>query len=306
MILAQSVIGIDIAKRHLDLYDGATGQTRRLPNQAQAIAEWVGTLTPEHLVVFEATGVYDGALRHALGTAIPSARVNPSRARAFAKAVGQSAKTDALDARLLAAMGACLPLRRERAPDEARERLTRLHRRRDALVAMRAAEETRQADAVDPEIVESLADHIAALTKAIAALENAIQAHLRAEPALGQAVRLLTSAPGVGPVTAGVVVALLPELGRLSPKRIAALVGLAPFNRDSGQIQGERRIEAGRRRVRRALYMAALSAARTRLQPFYERLLRAGKPPKVALIAVARKLLTILNAMMRTQTPYHA
>jgi transposase len=148
--------------------------------------------------------------------------------------------------------------------------------------------------------------HIASLGEAIAAIEAAIREHLAGHAQLTQAVDLLTTAPGVGPVTAGLVVALLPELGQRSPKSLSALVGLAPFNCDSGRRQGERRIEAGRRRVRRALYMAALSASRSHLKPFYRRLLAAGNPRKLALIAVARKLLTILNAMMRTNTPFHS
>lgn len=305
MTLPQPVIGIDIAKHHLDLFDPATGQSQRIPNHPAAIAACLESLSRDHLVVFEATGVYDAALRERLAKAeIHHARLNPSRVRAFARALGQNAKTDALDARLLALMGASLPLRREQAPDPTRERLTRLHRRRDALVETRAAEQTRWADAQDPEIRASLEDHIAWLTHAIAALERAIAAHLEAHPPLQKAVRLLSTAPGVGAVTAGLVVALLPELGLLSHKRLAALVGLAPFNCDSGQRCGERRIEAGRRRVRRALYMAALSAARTHLKPFYQRLLAAGKPKKVALIAVARKLLTILNAILRDQKPW--
>jgi transposase len=247
------------------------------------------------------------ALRQALAQAgLASARVNPGHARAFAQALGQSAKTDALDARLLALMGTCLPLRRAQAPDPARERLTRLHRRRDALVAMRAGEQARQPDALDPEICRCVERHIASLGEAIAAIEAAIREHLAGHAQLTQAVNLLTTAPGVGPVTAGLVVALLPELGQRSPKSLSALVGLAPFNCDSGRRQGERRIEAGRRRVRRALYMAALSASRSHLKPFYRRLLAAGKPRKLALIAVARKLLTILNAMMRTNTPFHS
>ena len=203
-------------------------------------------------------------------------------------------------------MGTCLPLRRAQAPDPARERLTRLHRRRDALVAMRAGEQARQPDALDPEICRCVERHIASLGEAIAAIEAAIREHLAGHAQLTQAVDLLTTAPGVGPVTAGLVVALLPELGQRSPKSLSALVGLAPFNCDSGRRQGERRIEAGRRRVRRALYMAALSASRSHLKPFYRRLLAAGKPRKLALIAVARKLLTILNAMMRTNTPFHS
>src|SRR5215207_3267063 len=231
MTLPHHVIGIDIAKHHLDLYDAASGQTWRIANEAWAIAELVATLGPQHLVVFQASGAYDAALRQALaGAAIAHARVNPARARAFAQALGQSAKTDALDARLLAAMGACLPLRRAQAPDPARERLTRLHRRRDALVAMRAGEQARQPDALDPEICRCVERHIASLGEAIAAIEAAIREHLAGHAQLTQAVNLLTTAPGVGPVTAGLVVALLPELGQRSPKSLSALVGLAPFN----------------------------------------------------------------------------
>jgi transposase len=307
MTLPHRVIGIDIAKAHLDGCDAGTGQAWRIPNQAAAIAGLTERLTPEHLVVFEATGAYDTRLRHALAAAgIPHARLNPGRARAFASAVGQAAKTDRLDAGVLALMGVCLPLRREAPPDPARERLARLHRRRDALVETRAAEQARRAEADEPEVVESLEAHIAWLGEAIAGLERAIAAHLAAEPALGRAARLVATAPGVGPVTAGILVALLPELGRLSPKPLAALVGLAPMNRDSGAREGARRIGPGRRRVRRALYMAAVSAARTRLKPFYARLIGAGKPSKVALIAVARKLLTILNAMVRTGMPFRS
>ena len=307
MTLHPKVTGIDVAKHHLDVFSAATAARARLPNTPAALAAFTRQLPPDSLVVFEATGVSDMALRQALAQAgLASARVNPGHARAFAQALGQSAKTDALDARLLALMGTCLPLRRAQAPDPARERLTRLHRRRDALVAMRAGEQARQPDALDPEICRCVERHIASLGEAIAAIEAAIREHLAGHAQLTQAVDLLTTAPGVGPVTAGLVVALLPELGQRSPKSLSALVGLAPFNGDSGRRQGERRIEAGRRRVRRALYMAALSASRSHLKPFYRRLLAAGKPRKLALIAVARKLLTILNAMMRTNTPFHS
>lgn len=300
------MIGIDVAKQHLDVFVAATAERSRLPNTAAEITAFARRLPLDSLVVFEATGIYDAALRQALTAAGRAfARVNPSRARAFARALGQGAKTDALDARLLARMGASLPLRREQAPDPARERLTRLHRRRDALVAMRAGEQARRQDACDPEIHRCLERHLAGLDEAIAAIETAIQEHLARHAPLTRAVALLTTTPGVGPVTAGVMVALLPELGQRSPKSLAALVGLAPFNHDSGRHQGERRIAAGRRRVRRALYMAALAAARSHLKPFYQRLLAAGKPRKLALIAVARKLLTILNAIMRTNTPFH-
>ena len=307
MTLHPKVTGIDVAKHHLDVFTAATAERSRLANTPEAIAAFARRLPPDSLVVFEATGVYDTALRHALAQAgLAAARVNPGHARAFAKALGQSAKTDALDARLLALMGTCLPLRREPAPDPARERLTRLHRRRDALVAMRAGEQARQQDARDPEIRRCVERHIASLDEAVAAIETAIRQHLAGHPRLTRAVELLTTAPGVGPVTAGLVVALLPELGQRSPKSLSALVGLAPFNSDSGRRQGERRIEAGRRRVRRALYMAALSACRSHLKPFYQRLLAAGKPRKLALIDVARKLLTILNAMMRTNSPFRS
>src|ERR671910_1449190 len=199
MTLHPKVTGIDVAKHHLEVFSAATAARARLPNTPAALAAFTRQLPPDSLVVFEATGVYDTALRQALAEAgLASARVNPGHARAFARALGQSAKTDALDARLLALMGACLPLRRAQAPDPARERLTRLHRRRDALVAMRAGEQARRQDALDPEIRLCVERHIASLGEAIAAIETAIREHLAGHPRLTQAVDLLTTAPGSG------------------------------------------------------------------------------------------------------------
>lgn len=199
MTLHPKVTGIDVAKHHLDVFSAATAARARLANTPAALAAFTRQLPPDSLVVFEATGVYDMALRQALAQAgLASARVNPGQARAFARALGQSAKTDALDARLLALMGTCLPLRRAQAPDPARERLTRLHRRRDALVAMRAGEQARQPDALDPEICRCVERHIASLGEAIAAIETAIREHLAGHAQLTRAVDLLTRRRGSG------------------------------------------------------------------------------------------------------------
>lgn len=310
MTLHPHVIGIDIAKRTLDGFDQARGQGWRLPNTPEAVANlvqsWAGC---DVLVVFEATGSYDAVLRHALTAAgVAFARVNPARARDFARATGRLAKTDAIDARLLALMGAGLALAPSPAADPDRERLALLHKRRDQLVATRQEERTRLAEIEAPQIEASLQAHLAWLDQAIRDLEEAIRQALAASQTLREAERLLRSAPGVGPVTATTLLALMPELGARSGGAVAALAGLAPFNADSGQHRGTRRIQGGRRRVRQALYMAAVTAARIS-PPFadlYQRLCERGKPAKLALIAVARKLLVTLNALLKTKIPFHA
>jgi len=308
------MIGIDVAKHHLDGFDEAENRLWRVANAAEPVAALVGSLQGRGvLVVFEATGAYDAVLRHALRQAgVPFARVNPARARAFAKAAGHLAKTDAIDARLLAQMGAGLRLEPDPAPNPERERLAALHKRRDQLVAMRQQERTRLSEIgdpqLDPQLEIGLKDHLAWLDGAIARIEEIIRAALAACAPLREDERLLRSAPGVGPVTATTLLALMPELGSRSSGTIAALAGLAPFNADSGEHRGTRRIQGGRRRVRQALYMAAVSAARTS-PPFldlYQRLRAKGKPAKLALIAVARKLLVTLNAMLKTRTEFQS
>jgi transposase len=300
MNIAPGIIGIDIAKQHLDVFDG--GRVVRWPNTKAAIAALIaGWRDKPARVLFEATGTYDLALRQALEEAgIGFARVNPRRARDFARAAGFLAKTDALDAAMLAAMAQCLNPPPAPAGNPERQRLALLHKRRDQLVAARQQERTRLHDA-PPEIATDIAHHIAWLSTQIATLENRIASLIAARDELDRTARLLRSAPGVGPVTAAALIALLPELGDRSPQTIAALAGLAPLNVESGQFRGKSQIKGGRKRVRDALYMAAVAAIRTtsRFAHTYQTLRAAGKPAKLALIAVARKLLITLNAMLR-------
>ena len=197
-------------------------------------------------------------------------------------------------------------LRRSKDTAPARERLALWHKRRDQLVAMRQQERTRRSECQDQEMTALLDSHIALLTREIAAVEHKLKALMAADEDLNRTRERLQSVPGVGPVTATTLLALLPELGQRSSKALAALAGLAPFNHDSGQRRGTRQIRGGRKRVRDALYMAAVTAARsnTRLAAFVKALRQAGKPPKLALIALARKILVILNAIIRDNSSF--
>lgn len=308
MTLHPVVIGIDISKHHLDIHDASDATTRRIANHAEAIGGWIATLgTRVCLVVMEATGRYDAALRTALATAgIAHARVNPEQARHFARATGRRAKTDTIDARMLAELGQRLRPRIEPPADPDRIRLGALTRRRDQLVAVRKQERTRRAEQDDAFLRDDLDRHLAWLDDAITGLDRAIRDAVRASTTLARDEALLRSTPGIGPVAASVLIAQLPELGRIDAKAIAALAGLAPYNNDSGSFRGKRSVRGGRTRIRQALYMAALATARsdTALGRFHRKLRDAGKPPKLALIALARKLLTTLNAILRYQQPF--
>lgn len=308
MIIHPGVMGIDISKARLDVFDAALGHGECFANTASAIEALAKRCAEQGIfVLFEATGGYDARLRHALAAAgVAFARVNPARARDFARAAGFLAKTDAVDARMLAAMAQTLRPAAQTPPSAERESLAALHKRRDQLVATRQQERTRRSECGDAEILLSLNQHLQWLNQAIAALDRRIRKILAADAMLARLQILLRSVPGVGPVAATTLIALLPELGQRSPKTIAALAGLAPFNRDSGKYRGQRRIRGGRRRVREALYMAALTAARskTRFRAIYQHLREAGKPAKIALIAIARKLLVVLNAIVRDQKPF--
>jgi transposase len=308
MIIHPGFVGIDISKDFLDVFDSSVGSVRRIDNRAEAIdrliAGWAGS---EVFVLFEATGRYDKALRQALSAAgIAFARVNPARARDFARSAGFLAKTDAIDARMLAAMAQCLRPGADGAIDPVREQLAELHKRRDELVAFRKQDRTRMAGA-STHLVASLAAHIAWLDEAVRDFDRRIAALIAEHQELQSAQRLMRSVPGIGPVCAATLLALLPELGSRSPKAIAALAGLAPFNVDSGKFRGARTIHGGRRRVRQALYMAAVSVTSTtsRFARTYRAMREAGKPAKVAFIAVARKLLVTLNAIVKEQQPFH-
>lgn len=308
MSITQPIVGIDVSKAHLDVFELESGRQSRLANTGAALAGWVQTLAPQTLVVLEATGIYDLALRMALATAgIRAARVNPARARNFARAMGALAKTDAIDARMLARMGQALPLELEPDADTDRQRLQGLNRRRDQLVSWRARERT-HLESADSFGTDSIARMLAQLDREIVLVEAQMADLIAGSATIAAQDTLLRSAPGVGPVAARTLLAQLPELGSRSDKAIAALAGLAPFNHDSGALRGTRHIAGGRRRVRMALYMAALNAARSsqRFKAIYQKLRQAGKPAKLALIAVARRLLVTLNAMVRDQKPFSA
>jgi transposase len=309
MIIHPGFVGIDISKHHLDIF-GVLHGAEQVANAAPAIAKLARRCARAgDFVLFEATGIYDQLLRQALVRAgVSFARVNPSRAREFAKAAGFLAKTDRIDARMLAAMAQALQPACQAPADPQRERLARLAKRRDQLVAIRQQERTRRHECLDDEIARDLDHHIAWLGRSIVTLERQIKALLAENADLNRSQQLLRSVPGVGAITATTLLALLPELGARSPKKIAALAGLAPFNVDSGRFRGKRLIRGGRKRVRDALYMAAVTAARsqTRFTAFYQSLREAKKPAKLALIALARKLLITLNAILRDQAPFHA
>jgi transposase len=309
MSIYPETVGIDVAKAHLDIHFAAQGCYERIANTQLAVAELAARCQAKGaFVLFEATGRYDARLRQALGAAgVAFARVNPARARDFAKAAGFLAKTDKVDARMLARMASALEPTARPPADTAREQLATLHRRRDQLVDDRSRERVRRSDASADER-DSLDRHIAWLSAEIACFDKRIASHLASAAGLKETWLRLRSAPGIGPVAATTLVALMPELGCRSSRTIAALAGLAPLNRDSGQLRGLRRIGGGRRRVRQALYMAAVTAARSksRFAAFYRSLRAAGKPAKLALIAVARKLLISLNAMVREGALFHA
>jgi len=308
MIIHPDFAGIDICKWHLDVFDGRVGRPERFDNTAAQARKLAKRFKKQAThVLFEATGRYDRVLRDALiAQGLAFARVNPARARDFARATGRLAKTDALDAEALAAMAQSLDPARFVPASPERQKLAALQLRHDQLVAMRAQEKTRLEALDDAFIVKSINLHIALLTRQIALIDGRMVELEAACPELGKAASQLRSIPGIGPVASSVLVALMPELGSCSPGEAAALAGLAPFNADSGATRGKRRIKGGRTRVRKALYMAALATcARTNpFGAFYRRLIASGKPVKLALIATARKILLTANAIMRDNCTY--
>lgn len=300
-------VGIDVSQRILDVAVGVDGPSWQVSNDEAGVTALVAALrrlAPAGIVL-EATGGYETVAASTLVTAgLPVAVVNPRQVRDFGRALGQLAKTDRLDARLLARFAAMIRPR-SYTPAPLPE-LTALVRRRQAVVAMRVSEQLRLAQATTAPIRESLTQHVPWLRAELGRLERAIAQGLRDAPVWRARVQLLRTAPGVGPVVAAVLAARLPELGTLTRQQVASLVGVAPLARDSGQWRGTRSIWGGRRDVRAALYMAAVTAIRRAggLQTTYQRLRTAGKAPKLALIAVVRKLLTILNAMVKQDRLY--
>ena len=301
--------GVDVAKATLDLALHDHRSTH--PNDEhgwEAIAH--AAAAAQATVVLEATGQYELSLAAHLATrGVPFAIVNPRQVRDYARACGAYAKTDRLDAALLARYGhACTPARTT-LPDADQQALQAWLARRTQLVEMRTMERQRLAQARLPALRDRVADHLDWLARELAELDDDIQTRLREHPRWRAALTLLLSVPGVGWLTAGRLLARLPELGTTSTARLAALAGLAPFADDSGRHRGARHIRGGRADVRTALYMAALTATRTGGRPnplrAYHHALRArGKAPKVALVATMRKLLTILNAILHQQKPW--
>jgi transposase len=306
MTLPQNCIGVDISKDFLDVYHSATGHHERLPYTAQTCAALAKSAGASR-VIFEPTGGYERALRHCLAQAgVDHVSVNPRQARAFARASGELSKTDRIDARILACMGNALALRATSAPDPAREELVELLARRDALGAMIRAEENRARTVQSVLVRRDIASGLRGLRARIARIEAAVDAAVQAHPEQALRARVLTSMPGIGPVLASRLIAHLPELGRLDRREIAALAGLAPRARDSGKTRARRFVWGGRPLVRRSLFLAALVATRhdPKLRSFRQRLEANGKPKKIALIAAARKMITTLNAMIKTETLY--
>jgi transposase len=299
-----SFVGIDVAKAHLDVHLRPQGEAFRLANDPAGVADLVARLAAARpaLIVLEATGGLEYPAAAALAAAgLPVAVVNPRQARDFAKAMGQLAKTDALDAATLAEFAERVRPDPRPLPDATARALDALVQRRRQLVEMRVAEQNRLAAAIAAPVRASLQAHIAWLSKQLDRVERELAAAVEASPVWRVKDELLQGIKGVGPTVARTLLATLPELGHLTRQQIAALVGLAPVNRDSGQKTGRRSIGGGRAEVRSVLYLAALTAVRCNpaLRAFSDRLKAAGKAGKVRLVAVARKLLTIANAVVR-------
>lgn len=306
MTLPQDVIGVDIAKGWIDTFTLSSRKHERIPATKQALARFARAAEGA-LVVVEASGGYERPLTEALGRAqVDCARVNPRQAREFARATGRLAKTDQVDAAILARMGRALELKPVPPVDPDRAHLAGLVARRDDLVAMIRAEKNRAGTTRDTWIAREIAGLLKVLQDHLKAVEEQVAAHVETCAALAAESRRLTSVPGIGPALSAVLIARLPELGQLDHRKITSLAGLAPHACDFGLHRGKRRIWGGRADVRRALYLAAFIASRhdPTLKAFRKRLQDAGKPVKLAITACARKLLTILNAMSRNGQDY--
>jgi transposase len=302
--MEQQIVGIDVAKERLDVHVRPQAETFGIAADESGMHELVERLRQRcpSLVVLEATGGYEVPVAAVLAAAgLPVAVVNPRQVRDFARATGRLAKTDALDAQMLALFGEAVRPPVRALPDEQAQALGELVARRRQLVEMLAAETNRQRQARAPQIQQRIAAHVAWLRAAVRELERELQATIRGSAIWREREELLKSVPGIGDVTAQTLIAELPELGQLDRRQIAALVGVAPLNRDRGAFRGRRMIGGGRETVRSVRYMAAVSAIRCNvvIAAQYQRLVGAGRPAKVALVAAMRKLLVIVNAMVR-------
>lgn len=298
------IVGIDVSKDRLDIAVRPSGLAFAVARNGAGLEQLVTRLRElsPSIVAIEATGGFETVAAAALASAgLPVAVVNPAQIRAFAKAINQRAKTDAIDAAVIAHFAQATGLEPRTVPDEATRLLADLVARRRQIVEMIGAERQREKRVAVARLRKSIARLLKALEKELASLDADIDDAVRGSPVWREKEDLLASVPGVGPVIARTLLAELPELGQLDRKQIAALAGLAPFTRQSGQWRGKSFIGGGRTVVRTVLFMGAMVAKQHNpiLKAFFDRLVAAGKPKMVALIAVARKLLTILNAIVR-------
>jgi transposase len=302
-------VGIDVSKDRLDVHIRPSGEAFAVARDGKGLRELIERLrgVAPTLVVLEATGGYEIIVVAALAAAeLPVAVVNPAQVRYFAKALGQRAKSDPIDASVIADFGAAVRPAPRALPDEAARLLAELVGRRSQLVEMLTAERQRESRATNARVRKSLKRHITMLEKEVEAIEDDLDGLVRASAIWREKEDLLQTFPGVGETIARVLLADLPELGRLNRREIASLVGIAPFIRQSGKWKGHSKIAGGRSGVRSAMFMAAMSAISCNdvLREFYQHLLAQGKLKMVALIAVAHKILTILNAMLRDNKPW--
>lgn len=299
-------IGIDVSKARLDIAAGKDGEIWDSPNDNTGIAKTVSRikdLAPKLVVVESTGGLENQIVAHLFTEGIPVALVNPSRVRDFARSIGLLAKTDKLDARLLARFGEATKPIPTQLPSEDEQRLSALISRRRQLIDIRTAE-TNRLGSIHASMRSRLQKHLEWLADEIEELDKEIQDFISHHPDFKAKDKVLQSVPGIGPITSAILLSDLPELGKYSRQIMASLVGVAPFNSDSGFHRGKRRVKGGRSDVRTVLYMAAISASRFNpvIKSFYDHLVGKGKLKKVALVACMRKLLTILNAMMRDAT----
>ena len=301
-------VGIDVSKTRLDIAEGRKGEIWESPNDPEGIAKAVSRLKELHpkLVVVESTGGLERQLVACLiAEGIPVALVNPSRVRDFARSIGLLAKTDKLDARLLAWFGEATKPIPTQLPSEDEQKLSAMIIRRRQLIDIRTAE-TNRLGSIHSSMRSRLEKHLEWLVDEIEELDKEIQNFISNHPDFKAKDEVLQSVPGIGPVASAILLANLPELGKYNRQIMASLVGVAPFNNDSGFHRGKRRVKGGRSDIRTVLYMATISASRFNpvIKSFYDHLVGKGKLKKVALVACMRKLLTILNAMMRDFKPW--
>ena len=303
------IVGIDVSKDRLDVAVRPSGEVFVAERNAAGLELLVARLRElsPRIVALEATGGFETVVAATLGAAgLPIVIVNPAQIRDFAKAIGQRAKTDPIDAAVIAHFAEATKPEPRPLPDQATRLLADLVARRRQIIEMIVAERQRERRITIPRLKKSILRLLKALEKELATVDTDIDDAVRGSPAWRETEDLLASVPGVGPAIARTLIAELPELGRLGRKEIAALAGLAPFTRQSGQWRGRSFIGGGRKTVRSAVFMGAMVAKKYNpvLKAFFDRLVAAGKPKMVALIAVARKLLTILNAILRDRRPW--